>query len=311
MLINLGTLVASCLVVLLMQAGSVGANAQNDQQWLQERVEGESTRIYLSTASVRSIQRELNLRGFDTQVDGIWGADTRAAVLQYQRSAGLEPTGSLTIQLINSLGLHRLLSGEGDQAEEQVRIQWLQEGTRDAGEPLYVSPASVRQIQQALNRQGYDAGTVDGIWGEKTTRAAADFQRANGLEPTGKLDVNLVITLELAQDLFGSSRVSGQDVQAAQWDQEYAVSRGTPLWAGPATVRQVESALNTEGYDAGNVNGVWGDRTARAAENYQRARGMEPTGTLTTQLLGRLGLSNWLSGSEQEISSRPAQVEAQ
>lgn len=59
---------------------------------------------------------------------------------------------------------------------------------------------------------------------------------------------------------------------------------------GPARLRQVQQRLNATGYDAGPVDGIWGDRTARALRNFQEAQGLEPTGTLTLATLTRLGL---------------------
>lgn len=57
-----------------------------------------------------------------------------------------------------------------------------------SGAQLTVSPANVRQVQQALNRLGYSAGPVNGRWDQATARAVLHFQQARGLEPTGNLN---------------------------------------------------------------------------------------------------------------------------
>ena len=41
-------------------------------------------------------------------------------------------------------------------------------------------------IQRALAARGYDIGTIDGVIGTKTEVAIADFQRKQGLKPTGQ-----------------------------------------------------------------------------------------------------------------------------
>ncbi len=48
--------------------------------------------------------------------------------------------------------------------------------------------ASLKQIQLALQNAGYDVGKIDGIMGGKTHQAIKDFQKANNLKVTGKVD---------------------------------------------------------------------------------------------------------------------------
>ena len=47
---------------------------------------------------------------------------------------------------------------------------------------------TVRQKQHLLGYLGYYLGAVDGIWGEKSRKAAEKFQRAYGLEPDDQLE---------------------------------------------------------------------------------------------------------------------------
>ncbi|MEQ1941961.1 peptidoglycan-binding protein [Mesorhizobium sp. VNQ89] len=54
---------------------------------------------------------------------------------------------------------------------------------------------AVKTVQQILNKNGYDAGAADGKMGGKTRTAIAQFQKDNGLEPSGKIDETLVRTL--------------------------------------------------------------------------------------------------------------------
>jgi localization factor PodJL len=54
---------------------------------------------------------------------------------------------------------------------------------------------AVRNIQLILNKNGYDAGSPDGVMGGKTKSAIADFQKANGMEPTGEVNEALVTAL--------------------------------------------------------------------------------------------------------------------
>lgn len=54
---------------------------------------------------------------------------------------------------------------------------------------------AITNIQLILNQEGFDAGTPDGIMGAKTKAAITQFQKANGLNPTGQVDEALVRTL--------------------------------------------------------------------------------------------------------------------
>lgn len=48
--------------------------------------------------------------------------------------------------------------------------------------------AEVEHAQRALKEAGYDPGPIDGIAGAKTTAAVRAYQKAQGLNETGRLD---------------------------------------------------------------------------------------------------------------------------
>ena len=54
---------------------------------------------------------------------------------------------------------------------------------------------SLREAQQALADKGYDPGAVDGHWGPRSTTALRQFQRAQGLVATGRLDAETLDAL--------------------------------------------------------------------------------------------------------------------
>jgi outer membrane murein-binding lipoprotein Lpp len=55
----------------------------------------------------------------------------------------------------------------------------------------------VRQLQQALNKKGYQAGPVDGIYGARTTQAVRKFQGASSMPGDGQLTIELVDALKI------------------------------------------------------------------------------------------------------------------
>ena len=57
---------------------------------------------------------------------------------------------------------------------------------------------TVANVQAALQQQGYYQGEVDGVLGPQTRAALADYQSAQGLEPTGAIDEPTVEALGIA-----------------------------------------------------------------------------------------------------------------
>lgn len=51
---------------------------------------------------------------------------------------------------------------------------------------------AIRNIQAILNKNGYDAGSADGVMGQKTKQAIVAFQKDNGMDATGEVDKMLV-----------------------------------------------------------------------------------------------------------------------
>lgn len=77
------------------------------------------------------------------------------------------------------------------------------------GAALVISGAGVREVQQALNRLGYNAGTITGNWDRKTITAMKNFQGAHGLDPTGNLDISSIAALGLWNNLIGNPLGTG------------------------------------------------------------------------------------------------------
>jgi hypothetical protein len=55
----------------------------------------------------------------------------------------------------------------------------------------------IKQVQQKLHEAGFDAGPVNGDFGEKTQAALAQFQIANSLPASGAIDGATLLALDL------------------------------------------------------------------------------------------------------------------
>jgi peptidoglycan hydrolase-like protein with peptidoglycan-binding domain len=105
---------------------------------------------------VRAIQHLLRFKGQNLDVDGIFGPQTRAAVVAFQNQSGLNPDG-----IVGPLTWSALIQGA------QV-----QEGS---------ASQAVRAAQTLLrNKFGYNID-VDGFFGPQTESATRNFQTAHGL----------------------------------------------------------------------------------------------------------------------------------
>lgn len=70
-------------------------------------------------------------------------------------------------------------------------------GTQENAEPADLSdPEVIKNVQSALNENGYDCGTPDGIAGSMTAQAVTAFQTDKGLEVTGTITQEVVTAVE-------------------------------------------------------------------------------------------------------------------
>lgn len=133
----------------------------------------------LSKSERRNVQRRLKELGFyDRSVDGLWGTGTLAALRRYASSRGL------SLSLGSSSDARRVLN--------RLRSVPTSSRTASAAAPAPSAPTAplletglsrhqIRNIQLWLSASGYDAGPVDGVFGEQSQRAADTYLAVRGL----------------------------------------------------------------------------------------------------------------------------------
>lgn len=72
--------------------------------------------------------------------------------------------------------------------------------------PQNLSRGEVRQVQQALNKDGFKPGPTDGRWGNETENAVKQFQQSKQLQATGQLNEQTVADLGLDASKFSQSQ---------------------------------------------------------------------------------------------------------
>jgi len=157
------------------------------------------------------------------------------------------------------------------------------------GGQLYASPSQVRLVQEKLRDQGRRT-QVDGVWGDQTAAEVRDFQRANGLAPTGQLDTSLLSALDIGDVLEGETASNFLDglLRTDKAAPERSSGRGAPLFVSPVHVAQIQHILQTQGFYDGRIDGAWGPNTARAANKFRMEHGLEANEGLDIALLRAL-----------------------
>jgi peptidoglycan hydrolase-like protein with peptidoglycan-binding domain len=146
----------------------------------------------------------------------------------------------------------------------------------------YVQPlpgSAVQGVQQSLQQAGVYTGRIDGVWGADSQAALERFQQAHQLQVTGQLNQATAATLGLDPNSLLTSPVAAPPPPPP------------PDHLLPASVRAVQARLRTLGFYNGAVDGVWGEGTQVAIQNFQRARSLQPDGQLGPSTTSAMGLA--------------------
>ena len=139
--------------------------------------------------------------------------------------------------------------------------------------PLGEKSNKVRVMQNALKKQGYYKGTVDGNFGPATLKAVKKFQSSVGIKSDGKPGNKTLIAL-----YDGGSKalntVDTNKVYHLKVTDEHSIYYGST----GSRVRALQKALKAAGYFKGTVDGKFGDMTELAVRKFQTAKGMRVDG---------------------------------
>jgi peptidoglycan hydrolase-like protein with peptidoglycan-binding domain len=140
---------------------------------------------------VRAVQKKLaDLGYYKGRVDGSAGSMTHAAIRRFQLAENLKVTGELNHQTLARLGVEAV-----EPAPDYSAIgRFFADGPLARAESQ-TQVAAVRVAQEKLASAGLYAGPHNGLPGEALSAALAEWQAANGLRTTGKLDERTAATL--------------------------------------------------------------------------------------------------------------------
>jgi sporulation protein YlmC with PRC-barrel domain len=130
------------------------------------------------------------------------GADREYSVAWDKVSLNRE--GDEVVATLDRSIVDRLRNGQEQAGNEQMSSSesaYNIQPQRDEEVPVAnLSSHGISKIQQQLNKQGFDAGHVNGQWNQATQTAIRNFQRSNGLRTTGTLDKKTIDELGLDLD---------------------------------------------------------------------------------------------------------------
>ncbi len=148
----------------------------------------------LPPQSVQGVQDRLRQAGaYGGSIDGIWGADSQAALERYQQAQTVAGDGPVE---------------PGDCRDTGPRSQYADEraGGRRAAASCSRRISSARRrcgrSRRGCARWGSHGGGVDGVWGASTQVAIERFQQGRGLQPNGQLNPATISAMGLGPDVL-------------------------------------------------------------------------------------------------------------
>lgn len=145
---------------------------------------------------VEAVQRELAAAGYyKGGIDGVSGRKTRAAIMEYQQSVGIDVTGEPSQELAEHIRFTR-----------EIAEASLFTGTIEPA-PDAEARARVRRVQTGLAELAYSPGEINGELTGKTQSAIKAFQRDRQMPETGEITDSLLAEL---------AKMSGQSEMVTQ-----------------------------------------------------------------------------------------------
>ena len=226
-------------------------------------------------------ERLIELRYLSGVADGVFGAETQAALIAFQKNNGLTADGNAGSSTLKKLAGSCKAATRTTPTPAPAGTVTLREG--DEGENVYI-------LQAYLFELGYYTGRIDGRFSAETTEAVKAFQRANGLTADGIAGKGTQSKLTSGSAIpAGSADGSGQEsVTPPQTNELTMLRRGDKS----AQVMVMQQYLMELGYLSTQPDGQFGAGTERAVKLFQEANGLTADG-----VAGKGTLSILYSGS--------------
>ena len=207
--------------------------------------------------------RLIELRYLSGVADGIFGEETKNALIAFQKNNNLTEDGNAGSATIKKLNGSCKAAGGTTPTPAAVGAT-LREG--DQGEAVYI-------LQARLFELGYYTGRIDGRFSEETTMAVTQFQMANGLTADGIAGKGTQSKLE-----SGTAIPAGGVAPEQNMPQQPGTLSTLRRGDENAEVMVLQQYLLSLGYLSTQPDGQFGSGTERAVKLFQEANGLTADG---------------------------------
>lgn len=234
----------------------MGENARSQSEYIAAMVQAMNERAELSLGAYGGAVKELQLKlkeyGYYHDVcNGAFNESTEEAVRRFRLACGLGVIGICDASVY--LRLY-----EGEPLSYDAFLEQTACGMGDTGD-------NVRTLQVWLRKIGGSGFSVTGSYGVMTARAVKTFQKNNGLEETGRADIETIRAI--AEAVLEKSAPKSDN------------SEPLPDWSTIAAMLREEGYAPADEYNA---------QSQLSVLKYQIAHGLNPTGTPDAELVRSL-----------------------
>lgn len=226
-----------------------------------------------SGAKVKTLQKRLKALGyFNGEIGGNYLELTTAAVKLFQKTVGMEQTGTATVATQRKLFADDAPKYKPKATPTPVPSKYtqLKEGS---------SGSAVKKLQQRLKDLGYYSGSVTGGYGKNTTAAVKLFQKDIDQKQSG------TATTSMQKILYSDDAPSRKNPVVTPEPSTY-----TKLKPGSTgtKVKALQKRLKALGYFDGDIGGNYLTKTTAAVKAFQKAIGVKQDGIATVDLQEKL-----------------------
>ena len=235
------------------------------------------------SSEVKAMQSRLIELGYlSGSADGDFGASTRAALVAFQKNAGLTAdgiAGATTIKALNSSSAPKASASAtaAPTSSASATYTTLKQGSN--GE-------AVKKLQKRLIELGYLTGSADGDYGRATTDAVKAFQKQAGLTADG-------IAGASTQKAVYSSDAKSKKTEADEIeDQLDSIKSTLAMGSSGSEVTSLQKRLISLNYMSGSADGSFGAKTRDAVMLFQKQTGLTVDGKAGKTTINKLFASS-------------------
>ena len=243
-----------------------------------------------SGPAVVRLQQAIAARGFTLKggITGSFTSSTKSALRSLQKVAGFKATGKLDERTAKFLGLVDVAPARTAVAATPVSAvsnKNVVVASSSTLPKIGERSQAVRSIQEVLIRDGIGlVGGADGIFGNATSAAIAEFQKRRGLSITGVMD-------DATQAAMTPAPVAPVATAVAATTSTITIDSLPVRGQTSEAVRQLQNALIANGTEVkGGADAIFGVATTIAIGNFQAARGLNQSKALDVNTAVALGL---------------------